>query len=558
MKDDRLDIAPAAAVAGITSFLKLSFLRQALSPRPDLAGRAPLLLAVLVSLVFLCIQPAFATEEVIEVVPRWVRPNGTVTVKLGPEVDTAKITFLRLSGRATVRDFPLDVNQIRRRIVEVRIPETMRAGNYETSLVDENGRELVARGSRLKIAASDKAEEKPVITRIVPAASYATNGRYDFDIIGENFGDDVRGIKILINDTVCRFESTLREHGGETSVKDCGEKLPCLIWGWKKLGIRGFSVKGQHITRPMTASVEIDGIESNRKTLVLSPVDRATPGVIAFAALGVLTALVYLLTRRKAAQRQVNGRSNTMSYLFIDSETNTYSLSQLQLLLWSAAAVVAYVYLAASQSLVQWNWALPKVPENLPTLLGISAGTTALAIGATGMRGSKGSGPLHPEPGDFITSGGVFAPERLQFFLWTVLGIFGFLSATLAQDPATVTELPQIPDSFVPLMGLSSLGYLAGKVARKPGPNIRQLAPPPPYAAAGKTIRIIGENLSPRAQVWLNGDLLQTGEISVGPKAQADTQFVTELILKPTTIAPAASGVSVIKVLNPDGQSAEK
>jgi len=552
MKDDTLDTAPVAA-----QLYELSFLRQAVSARPDLGGRAALLLTILVSL-FLCIQPAFSAEKGIEVVPRWVRPDSSVTVKLGPEVDTAKKMFLRLSGRATVRDFPLDDNQRRRRIIEVKIPETMHAGYYETSLVDEDGKELLARGSRLTIAASDKAAEKPVITKIVPIASYETNGRYDFDIIGENFGDDVQRIKILINDTVFKFENPLPEHGGETSVKDCGDRLPCLIWGWKKLSIRGLSLKGQHITRPMTASVEIDGIESNRKALVLSPVDRSTPGVIAFAVLGVLTALVYLLSRRNAAQYQINGRSyNTMAYLFIDSETNTYSLSRLQLILWSAAAIVAYVYLAASQYLVQWNWALPKVPENLPTLLGISAATAALSIGATGVRGSKGAGPLHPELGDFITSGGVFAPERLQFFLWTVLGIFGFVSATLAQDPATVTELPQIPESFIPLMGLSSLGYLAGKVARKPGPIIRQMAPPPPYAAAGTAIRIIGENLSPRAQVRLNGEMLQTGEISVGPTAQADTQFVMELILTPAIIAPAASGVAVVKVVNPDGQSAE-
>jgi hypothetical protein len=553
MKDDTLDTAPVAA-----QLYELSFLRQAVSARPDLGGRAALLLTIFVSLVFLCIQPAFAAEKGLEVVTKWVRPDDSVTIKLGPEVDTAKKMFLRLSGRATVRDFPLDLNQIRRRIIEVKIPETMRAGNYKASLVDEKGTELVAGDSVFKIAASDKAEEKPVITKIIPTASYETNKRYDFDIMGKNIGNDVQGVKIMINDKALKFEKALSEHGDEASIKDCEEKFPCLILSRKKLSVRGFVFDGQGIDRPMTASVEIDGIESNKKTLILSPVGRATPGSIAFAVLGVLTVIVYLLSRQKAAQYKVDGRAyNTMAYLFIDSETNTYSLSRLQLILWSAAAIVAYVYLAASQYLVQWNWALPKVPENLPTLLGISAGTTALSIGATGMRGSKGAGPLHPELGDFITSGGVFAPERLQFFLWTVLGIFGFVSATLAQDPATVTELPQIPESFIPLMGLSSLGYLAGKVARKPGPIIRQMAPPPPYAAAGTAIRIIGENLSPRAQVRLNGELLQTGEISVGPTAQADTQFVMELILTPATIAPAVSGVAVVKVVNPDGQSAE-
>jgi hypothetical protein len=516
-------------------------------------SRAPALLlpTVLVSLVILCVQPAYAAEKGFEIVPdKWVHPDSSVTVKLGLEVDTANKMFLRLSGRTIIKDFPLGIDQIHRRIIEVKIPAPMRAGNYETSLIDQDGKELV-HGPGLRVASS----EQPVITKIIPIASYATNGRYDFDIVGENFGGDARGIKILINDTVFRFENPLQEYGGKTSVKDCGENVPCLIWGWKKLGIRGFSLKGQHIIRPMTVSVEIDGLESNRKPLVLSPVDRVMPGVIAFAVLGIFITLVYFLSRRNAAQYQVNGHSyNTVAYLFIDSETNTYSLSRLQLLLWTAAAVVAYTYLAASQSLVQWNWALCEVPENLPTLLGISAGTTALSLGATGMRGSKGAGPLHPDPGDFITSGGVFAPERLQFFLWTVIGVFGFISATLAQDPATVTELPKIPESFIPLMGLSSLGYLAGKVARKPGPIINQLDP----AVGGTSLRIIGANLSPHAQVRLNGELLLTKEISVGLKAPADAEFVTELIVTPTTIVPVASGAAVVKVINPDGQSAEK
>ncbi len=522
-------------------------------------GSAGCMLILFMSLILLTISAAFAAENGFEIIPKWVRPDSSVTVKLGLEVDTTIKMYLRISGRATVSDFPLDISQMRKRIIEVKIPGTIRAGIYETSLVDENGRDLGIIGTRLKIAASEKAEEKPVITKIVPVASYATNGKYDFDIIGDNFGDDVRGIKVLINDTVFVFENTLQGHAGQASVKDCGEKVPCLIWSWKKLSVRGLSLKGMHLIRPMAASLEIDGIESNRKPLVLSPVSRITPGIIAFAGLGFFTMLVYFLSRRKAAQYQVNCRSyNTIAYIFIDHETNTYSLSRLQLILWSAAAVVAYIYIAASQSLVQWNWSLCEVPENLPMLLGISAGTTALSLGTTGMWGSKGAGTIHPEPGDFITSGGVFAPERLQFFLWTVIGVFGFVTATLAQDPATMTELPKIPDSFIPLMGISSLGYLAGKIARKPGPIITQIDPPPPHVVAGIPIHIRGEGLSPRAHVRLNGQRLLPGEISVAPPAQPDDEFVRELILNPVIIAPVASGVGVVKIVNPDGQSAEK
>ena len=523
-------------------------------------GSTALVLILLLSLVLLGllgILPVAAAENGFEVIPKWVRPGSRVTVKLGPEVNTTKKMFLRLSGRGAVKDFLLNIDQIHRRVVEVEIPPTLRAGNYETSLVDEDGTDLGIYGSRLKIAISDKAEDKPVITKIVPVASYPRRDRYDFDIIGENFGDDVRGVKILINDTAFTFDNTLQGQGSETSAKDCGEGVSCLAWGWKKLSIRGLSLKGRQITRPMAASVAVDGMESEKKKIILSPVDRALPGILAFAVLGVLTLLVYLMYRREASLHQVDGKSYlTLECLFIDPKTNTYSLSQLQLILWSAAAVVAYTYLAASRALVQWDWRLCEIPENMPMLLGISAGTTVLSLGATSFRGSKGAGPLHPEWGDFLSSGGVFAPERLQFFLWTIIGVFSFISATLAQDPASVTDLPRIPDSFIPLMGISSVGYLAGKVTRKPGPNISRVIRTS-NAATATTVRILGEHLSPRAQVTLNGTLLQTEEVEVGPSMHADAEFVTELLVTPRYIPLAASESIVVKIVNPDGQSAE-
>lgn len=516
------------------------------------------MLIILLSLLFLGILPVSAAENGFEIIPKWVRPGNRVTVKLGPEVNTTKKMFLRLSGRSAVRDFPLNIDQVHRGIVEVEIPSTLRAGYYETSFVDENGTDLGIHGSRLKIAISDEAEDKPVITKIVPVASYPQHDRYDFDITGENFGDDVRGIKILINDTTFTFDNTLQGQGSEASAKDCGEGVSCLVWGWKKLSIRGLSLKGRQITRPMAASVAVDGIESDKKKIILSPVDRALPGILAFAALGVLTLLVHLMYRQKASLYTVNGKSYLpLECLFIDTKTNTYSLSQFQLILWTAAAVVAYTYLAASRALVQWDWRLCEFPENMPMLLGISAGTTVLSLGATSFRGSKGAGSLQPEWGDFLTSGGVFAPERLQFFLWTIIGVFSFISATLAQDPASVTDLPRIPDSFIPLMGISSVGYLAGKVTRKPGPNISRVVRTS-NAAAAATVRILGEHLSPRAQVTLNGRLLQTEEVAVGPSMRADAEFVTELIVTPTQIPLAASESIVIEIVNPDGQSAEK
>jgi hypothetical protein len=109
-------------------------------------------------------------------------------------------------------------------------------------------------------------------------------------------------------------------------------------------------------------------------------------------------------------------------------------------------------------------------------------------------------------------------------------------------------------------MGVSSLGYLAGKVLRKAGPIIRQVDPRPPFPATGPgvappVIRVAGEHLSPRAQVWLNGVLLPAARVA--PAYPSEQEFVPELVLTPESIVSAGPGVPSLKLANPDGQSAE-
>ena len=74
-------------------------------------------------------------------------------------------------------------------------------------------------------------------------------------------------------------------------------------------------------------------------------------------------------------------------------------------------------------------------------------------------------------------------------------------------------------------------------------------------AAGG--IRIVGESLSPRAQVSINGELVPSAGVTVPPPQSATSEFVTELLVTPPSIAPPAAQVPAVKVVNPDGQSAE-
>jgi hypothetical protein len=467
-------------------------------------------------------------------------------------VDVGRKLFLRVDGGGPVLDLPLDGEAARRRLVRVTFPPA-RPGTYKTELVTEHG-QMLAVGPSLRVMAA----EAPVVTRVVPRASYPINGRYDFEIVGEHFSPHAGDNAIRINDDLIKFRAHLDERETRDVLQPCGDRLPCLVGGRRTLRIYGLTLRDHALYRPMAVSVQVDSLLSNDKPLLLAPVGRWGPAFIAFATLALLAGVVYVFAREKARRATPGGQSYaTLAYLFIEPQSNTYSLSRLQLLLWTAGTVIGYTYLAASQFLVQWTWVLPDVPEGLPTLLGISAGTTAFAVGAEA-RASKGAGPVHPGLGDFITTGGVFAPERLQFFLWTVLGVGGFVSATLAQDPARVTELPKIPDNFIPMMGVSSLGYLAGKMLRKAGPVIRQLDPPPPYGpgrGAATTIRVQGDNLSPRAQAWVNGQLLPADRVA--PAEPTNAEFVTELVLTPEQIVELPPKVAAVKITNPDGQSAE-
>jgi len=161
--------------------------------------------------------------------------------------------------------------------------------------------------------------------------------------------------------------------------------------------------------------------------------------------------------------------------LFLDQETDTYSLSKLQFYLWTVAAIFGYTYLFVSRVRVQFQ-AWPDVPGTLPAIIAVAAGTAVGSQVITATKGAKGAGDEKPGFADLITSGGVVAPDRLQMLLWTLLGVGAFFVATLQQGPGTISDLPAVPERLLYLMGLSSLGYLGGKMARKAGPIIDEIS----------------------------------------------------------------------------------
>ena len=248
-------------------------------------------------------------------------------------------------------------------------------------------------------------------------------------------------------------------------------------------------------------------------------------------------ALVVFLASFLPAYRVHKTTYGMFTILFLDPETNTYSLSKYQFYLWTLAALFSYSYFALSRVLIQ-NGALPDVPGSLPGIIAIGAGTAIGSQVVTAVRGPKGSGQEQPSLGDFVTSGGVAAPERVQMFVWTNLGVLAFCLVTLHSPPWQISELPRIQEGLMYLMGISSAGYLGGKLARKPGPVISEIsvspASPGPIPPGGVTTLATGA--SPGAPATGLSSLAQP--ITAAQQANRDIQAAISPIA--ATTAPAA------------------
>jgi len=138
-------------------------------------------------------------------------------------------------------------------------------------------------------------------------------------------------------------------------------------------------------------------------------------------------------------------------------------------------AVFSYAYLYISRFWYQSWGDIPPIPSGLPGIVAIAGGAAVGAQVITKVNGPKGSGALHPAAGDFITTGGVVAAERVQFLVWTLVGAAGFVIATAQLDPRTLVELPSVPESILAISGVSAFGYLGGKLARNAGPVINEV-----------------------------------------------------------------------------------
>jgi hypothetical protein len=326
-----------------------------------------------------------------------------------------------------------------------------------------------------------------------------------------------------------------------------------------------------------SVSLVRDGAASSAQEIAVVNARKTTPRNYAIGVTAGLVVLIYLLLSAGHKSLQSDGKTFLLSALFLDEETQTYSLSKCQFYAWTLAAILAYVFFAVARSVIQGSAVFPDVPGGLPAVLLFSAATSVVATGITSSKGNKGAGQVHPTLADFITTGGVVAPERLQFVVWTVVGIFAFLTIVFESDPLTLADLPSVPSRFLELMGISSAGYLGGKLARKPGPIIKVLSVAnvtlpganlptlyrPPDAGVAVTLPVLtlnlkGENLDPKAKIKADGQALR-GDLFwiTGAVPDPQTGFCCELNVSFNAAATYIEGSHTLTLVNTDAQAAD-
>ncbi|HVX15596.1 MAG TPA: hypothetical protein VHC22_30700 [Pirellulales bacterium] len=115
--------------------------------------------------------------------------------------------------------------------------------------------------------------------------------------------------------------------------------------------------------------------------ITLSRFQAHVPSVAALVVVAFLAFLVYTAAAGGLKPAKVDGeRKGMLGTLLLDPETDTYSLSKLQLYSWSAAAIFGYVYLLITRSLIQGRFEL--VATRCPPLRGLRIELLLLSLNA--------------------------------------------------------------------------------------------------------------------------------------------------------------------------------
>lgn len=457
--------------------------------------------------------------------------------------------------------------------VAFTLPTTLKPGPYHV-VIDGMPPVPVAGGINVQVSGVK-------LESISPATSYKSKtDRFDFDLIGEGFSADVCSNDV----TIAGQGSIIQRRTNSAAECAAGRAIECpglapraaaaapgdgaCLWveGDRLMHVVGYPGGGYQ--GPVSVSVRVGSITTPPQPLVLARMSATAVLILSGVAAILLFYGIAWVVGGGLANHAISGRRLNIAQSFLfDPETNSYSLSKFQFLMFSATFIFSYVYVLLSRLVIQWQFSLPDVPPTMAGILAISAGTSVTAAGLTAARGSKGAGLQHPTGADLVSSGGVVVPERFQLFVWTIVACGGFVALLIGQDPSRITDFPEIPQGLLYVMGVSATGYLGGKATRRPGPVLQNIAivkDQPPV------IIVSGRNLSDTARFFIDEHELPIVPESQRPPElrnkrliettpQADSpEFATQL--KITVAAPdvnIVTGSHRFRIVNRDGQFAD-
>lgn len=545
-------------------------------------------LLFLASLIFLlCVSPSLG-QETFTLDTDSVSRGTTLIVTSNLPMDKLsqpENIFLMLNGKKIVSANTIDKES---KSVEFNIPKNVELNSYIAKIdilsdqMIENGQSISQTKKSIPIIIKNDSSKKlqviseagllsPKINSVSKNVVFPENETYSFDVIGSGFSEKEEDNKLIIS-TIKNVDKTLAE-GQEVDVCWTNEKncKPSSIKGQvlNSRQIKFSNIPKRDYSGDLGLQIRVGETESTPSYLLtLSPVDRSSPFLITLGIFLALIAMIVFFLKQGSSSTELDVDIDKTKYgfwgaLLIDQKTNTYSLTRLQFYLWTGVAIFSYLYLMLSRSLVQGQLEFIDIPEGLPGIVLISATTTVVSEGITTAKGSKGGGNIKPEFSNLITTGGVVAPERFQFLVWTILGVLAYLFVVLWQSPEQIKDLPEIPSGFLQLMGISSAGYLGGKLARKPGPVINTIK-----SSIGEknslVLKIQGSNLSSDATFKLNQGTQITAE-SIQPQktipqnnpSDSSLSKYLELVID----EPQEQGLherNTLTIYNPDSQYSEQ
>jgi hypothetical protein len=245
----------------------------------------------------------------------------------------------------------------------------------------------------------------------------------------------------------------------------------------------------------------------------------ALRGLISFTISFVIVIIIYIVlnrlikqnNRRLIEQNNNTGSKSRLLDIILDEEWHP-SLALFQFTLWTIVIIVVFFGIYLFGVLSGYGSIMLNIPINLLVVMGLS--TSSGAVGFVLSRRNYGRKPI-PRPTsnypflDMLKENGKMTITRFQMFSWTFIGIAYYLASVLIKFLAPsndIMSIPDLPETFVFLMGISQFSYLMGKYLSKPD-DLEATEFFPSLQHSGETIQIFGMNfkleLLHQTSLWL-------------------------------------------------------